>query len=619
MIAFVVVTAVLSLAAQGQPSVPLEWDCAAFQYGSNDGCDCGCGVVDPDCGVDDVSLLDRATCRQDGCGPGRVPAVSDASRCTDNVCGDGYVGGPIGSGEQCDDSTQAAGLDGCSADCATIEPGFRCSKEGGGCRVPGCGDGQVDVGRFTGSGESCDDGPFADGDGVDGDGCSASCQAEPGFVCFTFQPCHATICGDGFVEIDFETRSGEGCDDGNADPDDGCDRCVTQPGFVCDPFAPGGSVCSPVVCGNGLIERDPIGRGESCDDNNVDDDDGCNSDCQTEDGFSCDRGPCERVECGDGILTPPLEQCDDDNTVGGDGCAADCSTPEPGFFCGFDGLGTPCHRVVCGDGVQEGDNFGLFEQCDDGNARGDDGCAADCTGVEPGFICPAPGQLCQRPVCGDGVINGPNFGGNEACDDGNATGGDGCPADCTAVEAGFFCPAAGEPCLQPVCGDSVVQGDESCDDGNTDDGDGCARKCDREDDFVCRVPGSPCEPLPAAWACSRFVYGSGDGCDCGCGVVDPDCAVPLTLGGCDFNQCLEAAPFLDGADPTACSTVPPPPDAGNEGEGEAPAEGEGEDDPRLAGGGCQGCDSAGSGSPWGLPLGLAWLFVVVDRRRRRLS
>lgn len=35
--------------AQVSPSPPTGWDCAPQHYNANDGCDCGCGVRDPDC------------------------------------------------------------------------------------------------------------------------------------------------------------------------------------------------------------------------------------------------------------------------------------------------------------------------------------------------------------------------------------------------------------------------------------------------------------------------------------------------------------------------------------------------------------------------------------------
>ncbi|MGH7895748.1 MAG: DUF4215 domain-containing protein, partial [Candidatus Binatia bacterium] len=58
--------------------------------------------------------------------------------------------------------------------------------------------------------------------------------------------------------------------------------------------------------------------------------------------------------------------------------------------------------------------------------------------------------------CGDGAV-----GAGEACDDGNATDGDGCDHDCSVS----------------TCGNGIVAGTEQCDDGNTQDGDGCSSAC----------------------------------------------------------------------------------------------------------------------------------------------
>jgi cysteine-rich repeat protein len=94
--------------------------------------------------------------------------------------------------------------------------------------------------------------------------------------------------------------------------------------------------------------------------------------------------------------------------------------------------------------------------------------------------------------CGDGLISG-----DEACDDGNFAGGDGCAADCSIIEPGFECPTPGSPCLS-ICGDSLIVGGETCDDGNTDDGDCCTSQCqfDPQD-----CPAAPAPTLgPAAMA-----------------------------------------------------------------------------------------------------------------------
>ncbi len=92
-------------------------------------------------------------------------------------------------------------------------------------------------------------------------------------------------------------------------------------------------------------------------------------------------------------------------------------------------------------------------------------CASDdqlaaCAGLGEGASCTASGRVgrCDRGVCvasgcGNGVIDP-----GELCDDGNATGGDGCPADCSKLEQ---------------CGDAVLDVGEGCDDGNANPADGC--------------------------------------------------------------------------------------------------------------------------------------------------
>jgi len=74
--------------------------------------------------------------------------------------------------------------------------------------------------------------------------------------------------------------------------------------------------------------------GETCDDGNIVDGDGCNSTCGIESGWSCVGSPsvCNPSSlCGNGIINSP-ETCDDSNLVNGDGCNATCSV-EPGWSC----------------------------------------------------------------------------------------------------------------------------------------------------------------------------------------------------------------------------------------------------------------------------------------------
>jgi len=82
------------------------------------------------------------------------------------------------------------------------------------------------------------------------------------------------------------------------------------------------------ICGNTQVET-----GETCDDGNDDSDDGCSSACVTECGFTCvGVGPASCGEdCGDGDVAG-LEECDDGDALPGDGCDQSCRI-EVGFAC----------------------------------------------------------------------------------------------------------------------------------------------------------------------------------------------------------------------------------------------------------------------------------------------
>ncbi len=170
--------------------------------------------------------------------------------------------------------------------------------------------------------------------------------------------------------------------------------------------------------------------------------------------------------------------------------------------------GAPVVMGACGNGVIE-----QGEVCDDGNALGGDGCAADCSVVESGFACPGIGGACrpivepnngenngennnnqeQTSLCGNGQIDE-----GEVCDDGNTTSDDGCSSDCKAAEDGFDCSQVEGKTVchkKSVCGDGEITDAEVCDDRNTDDGDGCAADCTAiEENYTCPVPGEICIP-----------------------------------------------------------------------------------------------------------------------------
>ncbi len=153
------------------------------------------------------------------------------------------------------------------------------------------------------------------------------------------------------------------------------------------------------ACGNGIIEP-----GETCDDGNPTEGDGCSATCGIE-----EPPPPPGPECGNGFLEFG-EGCDDGNLLDGDGCSSACQLEPP-----------PPPTRVCGNGLLE-----PGEGCDDGNLQPGDGCSPACQ-VEP------------RPIgrCGNGILDP-----GEQCDDGNRNDDDSCSARCTAKL--IVLPAAGD-------------------------------------------------------------------------------------------------------------------------------------------------------------------------------
>lgn len=190
--------------------------------------------------------------------------------------------------------------------------------------------------------------------------------------------------------------------------------------------------------------------------------------------------------CGNGELTDD-EACDDGNTDGGDGCFANCLGIDPGFICPFPGeLCSPFAR--CGDGL-----VSFPEQCDDGGEEPGDGCSSSCK-LELGYKCSveegAPSS-CTPTTCGDGIIEGA-----ETCDNGPDVVGDGCSSRCIGEP-----DCSQGPCVSS-CGDGLVLGQE-CDDGNLIDGDGCSANCEIEAGYEC-TQTTDC-PKDASGSCALVV------------------------------------------------------------------------------------------------------------------
>jgi cysteine-rich repeat protein len=198
--------------------------------------------------------------------------------------------GVVEAGESCDDGNTSAG-DGCDPECSrelgeTCDENAQCASEfcdldgdicacdeasdcpsdqecnttlvPNACMPVYCGNGTLD------SGEGCDD-----SNRQDGDGCSAQCLVELGGDCTGDAECASGSC-DESEEICICTE------DSHCGDDEICADMQTT------------SECVPVGCGNAVREA-----GEACDDGNVTNGDGCDSECDVEPGFECTGMPSE--------------------------------------------------------------------------------------------------------------------------------------------------------------------------------------------------------------------------------------------------------------------------------------------------------------------------------------
>ncbi len=257
-----------------------------------------------------ASLLSLAGCQ---CGPTTCSTNDECSGgniCIEGECKPGSVdgggaGGGTGGGETDGGTGGGAQGGGLGGGTGGGGGGAQGGGSGGGGQSHVCGDG------VRGGAEVCDD-----RNTTSGDGCSATCTLEAGWVCPTVGvACVAERCGDGFI------AGLEECDDGNTTSGDGCSSgCTIEEGYACNDAGVG---CVTTDCGNGI--REGI---EQCDDGNNDLGDGCDTTCKAEP--RCSDGVCTAV-CGDGIRQAG-EMCDDGNTRAGDGCSPQC-TQEPGFTC----------------------------------------------------------------------------------------------------------------------------------------------------------------------------------------------------------------------------------------------------------------------------------------------
>ena len=392
-------------------------------------------------------------------------------------------------------------------------------------------------------------------------------------------------CGDGMRE------GTEGCDDGNKIAGDGCSAtCTVENGFICNQASP--SVCGPVPPADCTA---PIVAGDNFNyvGNNIANfghayfysGAGCVNPTGTlprpEIVFSVDLMAGQRLTVTEhGTLDTMLHL--QTGSCGGTTCQASTTTDLTGIS--YTATSTETVYVVmeadshtpsaastfdvrfditqCGDGVREG-----TEACDDGNTTFDDGCSSSCQ-VESGWYCSGSPSVCTilpAGTCGDPVIITHGLAFSQASlqpwGDDYTFSGSGCVSNTTTgrpdltfradLQPGQTLRArqtgvldglihlqvgscGGNACAQSTdfdttgvsytamqaesvfvhlepwtsgstsastmsfeifqCGDGAVGGTEACDDGNMMAGDGCSATCTVESGFICAGSPSTCGP-----------------------------------------------------------------------------------------------------------------------------
>jgi cysteine-rich repeat protein len=333
--------------------------------------------------------------------PTETEAEPDSGTGEETVTEPDYDAGPVaacGEDVDCDDYNLCNGEEVCSdGQCYSGElatNGTHCELAGaegallcleGNCVASICGDALVD----DRTSEQCDDGNPADGDGCEV-GCTYSCtessECDDSNVCNGDETCDTEL---------HACRVGESADDATSCGENR--ECLE-------------GRCLQVGCGNGVLESD---LGEFCDDGNLEDHDGCDSDCT----FTCEADE----HCDDGDVCNGAETCNVEiyQCVAGEELScddgSDCTdnTCDPIGGCVYplfdgDGDGHASQDLgACGDDCNDEDNTiysGAAELCDnkDNNCNDDvDELAptwyVDCDGDGYALLGAAGVQQCDQP------------------------------------------------------------------------------------------------------------------------------------------------------------------------------------------------------------------------------
>jgi hypothetical protein len=277
-------------------------------------------------------------------------------------------------------------------------------------------------------------------------------------------------------------------------------------------------------------------------------DDGAPRDCGAPGAWSCERsrrgdGVCD---CGCGAFDPDCEA--------GAGCHPfGCNVPGCALCHGPDGA-VPCRAPAAFDCPEASKRNG---KCDCGCGNYDPECASsscvapdchasgcdschDAAGKTVACDVPETRWRCASGQRGDGVCDCGCGEDDPDCDgDGCATPGCGASACTTCHDAfGRALPCPGSWTCPPARFGDGLACDCGCGRADPDCGeDGCGENgCEAEGcDVRWGEDGAPIRP--ASWSCAMADFAGGDGCDCGCGALDPECTGGCADPGCRAPGC----------------------------------------------------------------------------------
>ena len=390
------------------------------------------------------------------------------------IWGDGFKYNVLSS--YCDDANIVDG-DGCSSSWG-VEAGWQWSGGSSSSKDTWseiCGDGK----RFNSISTYCDD-----GNSINGDGWSSSCSIEAGWSCSGGNSSTKDTCidywGDGVKYGSVSTS----WDDGNVINNDGWSSSWSiETGWTWS----GGTSTTPdlwtEIWGDGkrfnLIST-------YWDDGNLTSNDGWDSSCQVETGWTWSGGTSLNKDTwidiwGDSKkYTSSSSFWDDGNTASNDGWSSTWVI-ESGWICSG---GTPTNKDTCTEIWGDSKRFNsISTYWDDGNLINNDGCDSSCN-VETGWSWTGgttTNKDTWRDIWGDGLkyTSSSTF-----CDDGNVLSGDGWSAS-WAIETGWTWSGGSittKDTWVEIWGDGIRVNSNSnyCDDGNIIDGDGWSSICSVE-------------------------------------------------------------------------------------------------------------------------------------------